>query len=553
MMTGQSAWRSTIRNLFAVRRGQRRRSRPWRDDSCRCRFTQAAEVCEARSLLSAPVFAQGIDQAFQNDGAATGSAYINGGIANDSAGNVYVNLAYWGTGNINPNGTPFTVATTDANGVSLLAKYDSNLNLQWALDPARYSTTNTGPNGMVFQHVLVSPVSNDVYLTGALNGTMTLPTAQGTLTVSGATHFVARIDPANGNVLWFVKCGFTPTMTDASGNLYFAGTTNFGGPPTTWTYIYGPGTGGSPISFQPTASVSSASYFFKSDPNGNILWSGNFTAPTGGNLTASGGVGGWAVDNAGNIYGNCTLKGSVDADPSSGIKTLKAVNSSDNVILKIDTNGHLVWTNQNTKAAFGSGSILVDPSGNLDTWFGSLTYPISVTVTGHGKNQVTTITGGNLLKFDNNGNLKWYESIDPNAKGSLYLDAAGNIYFWNTVGTNTDELDKYDSTGTFLWSVPYYGYYMWYFSIDASGNIWSSGINGNSSITTVDVSPTSTPVNFDWLADPSGQYGVYMLVEWTQPGGLAAAAPNGAALGAFASVEGIGSGENGGSKLKSHR
>ena len=65
---------------------------------------------------------------------------------------------------------------------------------------------------------------------------------------------------------------------------------------------------------------------------------------------------------------------------------------------------------------------------------------------------------------------------------------------------------------------------MWYFNIDASGNIWTLGVNNNSSITTVDVSPTSTPVNCPWEADSSGQYGVFMMVEWTQPGGLAAAA-----------------------------
>jgi hypothetical protein len=152
---------------------------------------------EHRSLLSAPNFGQDIAVTFQNYQGVAGSAYVNGGIANDSAGNVYANVAYWGTGNINPNGTPYTVASATPNGVMLLAKYDSSLHLQWALDPAKYPTTNVADgNGLLFQHVFVSPGSNNVYVQGQFWGTATFPTSNGTFTVAGAgaKNFVMRVD-----------------------------------------------------------------------------------------------------------------------------------------------------------------------------------------------------------------------------------------------------------------------------------------------------------------------------------------------------------------------
>jgi hypothetical protein len=536
MLAGQNVWRAAMRKVWhSLQLGHRNgRPRTRREAFAFPDFSRAAEVVEERTLLSGPTFAQGIDSHFQDYGGATGTAYVNGGIASDSSGNVYVNGVYAGTGNINPLGTAYTLATSNTNSVPFVAKYDSNLNLQWAVDPALYSTTNLGSNN-VFQHILVSPVSDDVFVGGSLSGTMTLPTAQGTLTVSGNSGFLMRLDPSNGNVLWFAKVNMGPpgaTVVDASGNLYL--TSNANKTPTSlWTYIYGPGTGGNPITYQPSLSGIGETYLVKIDSNGNVVWSGNFSTT---NTKSSGSlVGDPTVDGAGNLYFNMGLtSGTVDVDPSSGVKTISAVTSNDNVLVKIDTNGHLVWVNQNTKAACGGGALVMDQNGNLDAIFGTK-YPVSVTVTGKGKNQVTTVTGGNVCQFDTNGNLIWYKTDQSmSSYNFIAWDPAGNLNFY---GSNaTSELTRYSlATDSVVWSVPRNGYRVTAFSIDAFGNIWTAGVGEDNSITTVNVSPTSTPIYYDWETGPGGAYGVWMLVKWTQPGGLAAPAQSGGTTQALSS------------------
>jgi hypothetical protein len=399
----------------------------------------------------------------------------------------------------------------------------------------------------LFSNIAMDPVAGNIYVTGSLQGTMTLPTASGTWTVTAVnqTGFVMGLDRNTGNLVWFAE--YSPQVNsvaaDGSGNLYIHSTiTSAAAVP--WTYLYGPGTGGNPIAVRPTASGDSEPAFIKCDSNGNILWSGNFSTQT----TAFGDSSvTMTVDGTGNVYFGGRIRGTVDVDPGPGIKTLTSVFQSDAVIGKIDTNGNLVWVVHNTLTDNGCSDIVVDSNGNLDASF-SYPYALSVTVTvtgkGSHKTTTTTVVGGNLVQFDNNGNLNWYQTNTNNVTAIL-LDPAGNFYLG--MGPNqASELSKYNSAGNLIWSVPNYGYGIQNMVIDPAGDIWTCGA-GNGQ---VDVSPTSSPVYLTW---PNNQTWALMLVKWTQPGGLAAALPNGAGLGAFATVEGIGSGGNGDMKLKGHR
>jgi hypothetical protein len=164
---------------------------------------------ESRALLSGPSMGQGISITM-NPGTGTGTA-IGQHVMTDSSGNVYSILQlYGGTGNINPGsgdvgGTPYVVT----GATTALVKYNSALNLQWAFAPDQNpanSTLSWGAQGMA-----VGPVSGDLYLIGNMSlgsagGTVALPTAQGTISVSipaGGENFVARLDKSTGNVDWF--------------------------------------------------------------------------------------------------------------------------------------------------------------------------------------------------------------------------------------------------------------------------------------------------------------------------------------------------------------
>jgi hypothetical protein len=342
----------------------------------------------------------------------------------------------------------------------------------------------------------------------------TLPTATGTWTVTASsnTNFVMGLDRNTGNLVWFAE--YAPTIkslaTDGAGNLYMESTIS-SATAAPWTYLYGPGTGGSPITFNPTASGSSVTAFVKCDSNGNIVWSGNFSTSSG-----TAGARSMAVDGAGNIYFGGGFGGTVDFDPGPGVKNLTAVfGSGDGVIVKIGANGSLAWVAHNTVFTNNCTDVLVDSSGNVDAGW---TYPwalsVTDTVTGHGSHQTTTrtIVGGYLTQFDNNGNLKWYSS--PSGIHGMLLDPAGNIYMGK--GSPNAELVKYSSAGNLVWSVPDYGYPIYSITIDALGDIWTNG--GSSTSSSVDVSPTSTPVYLPWTSTWP-----LTLVKWTQPGGFAAA------------------------------
>jgi hypothetical protein len=148
MFTGQRAWRAAIRNVcnsLRQRRGRRLRNR--RDIGSPHGWDVAAEVMEERALLSGPAMGTAFSSIFQDvstpSGTSTGVADNTHPRATDSAGNVYVTSTYSGTGNINPLGPAYTVTDTSVDSPTgafileapLLAKYDTNFNLQWALAP----------------------------------------------------------------------------------------------------------------------------------------------------------------------------------------------------------------------------------------------------------------------------------------------------------------------------------------------------------------------------------------------------------------------------------
>jgi hypothetical protein len=474
-------------------------------------------------------------------------------MVNDSSGNLYINGSYSGTGNINPFGTPYTLTNPLSTQQPFVAKYDANLNLQWIMNPAQYSTTTTSTMQW-FKNIVMNPGAGDIYVTGPLLGTMTLPTASGTWTVTASTqtNFVMGLDRNTGNLDWFAE--YAPALnslaTDGAGNLYMEITIN-GAAAAPWTYLYGPGTGGKPITFSPTENGLAQGAFVKCDSSGNIFWSGNFSTQNGARTL----INPMAVDATGNIYFSgllCDQGATADLDTGPGVKNLTAVTQGDVVIGKINTQGNLAWVVHNSLTPNQQPEdVVVDANGNVDVGFNyPFPYAVSVTVTGHGRNQNTTVVGGNLVQFDNNGNLKWY-AMNTGATGNMMLDPAGNIYMvpGGYAGTvPAYELNKYSSTGNLVWSVPNYNYPINSISIDNLGDIWTNGGLGNPSSASYDVSPTSTPVYLPWTSTYP-----MMLVKWTQPGGFATAAPIGAALGAFATVEGIGGSDNGGSKLKVHR
>lgn len=191
---------------------------------------------------------------------------------------------------------------------------------------------------------------------------------------------------------------------------------------------------------------------FKLDTNGTVVWVNQMAAT---NTSSNDLIPNICIDAFGYIYVTYYTVGTISGGFRSG--------SFDIVIIKLDTNGNIIWTKQNgTPNSSGSESfpsISVDGSGNIYVAF----------------HENGTISGGIssggfdvvVAKLDTNGNVLWVKQ-DPvmNTPGSDYYisiatDNLGNVYVsYVTSGTVSGGVAsggfdvvvaKLDTNGNILW------------------------------------------------------------------------------------------------------
>ena len=190
----------------------------------------------------------------------------------------------------------------------------------------------------------------------------------------------------------------------------------------------------------------------KLDTSGTVQWikqQAAMNATSGDNNPAI------AVDVSGNSYITHFSSGTVSGGTNKG--------SNDIVVTKLDTNGNLVWIqqqlNMNTTGADLYPTIILDSNGNI-----YVTYHTAGTVSGG------TFLGSNdivVFKMNNNGNLLWIKqhfsmnSTGTEANAAIGVDGAGNVYLtYYTAGTvsggtnkgsNDIAVTKLDTNGNLVW------------------------------------------------------------------------------------------------------
>ena len=192
---------------------------------------------------------------------------------------------------------------------------------------------------------------------------------------------------------------------------------------------------------------------------------------------------GQKIDSQNNIYVTGFFRGTVDFDPSSGVKSLSSTNGSiDTYVAKYDTNGSLIWV----VSMGGSGTdkpngIDIDSHGNIAIT-GQYKSPTMDADPGAGGFNLVNSGGFDmfLINLDSNGNFLWAKSIGGSGDdygNKIAIDKSGNRILAGqfqssiTVGSNT-----YATTGTFNGLVVKY---------DASGNLlWSFnlGLTGDNGV-----------------------------------------------------------------------
>lgn len=251
----------------------------------------------------------------------------------------------------------------------------------------------------------------------------------------------------------------------------------------------------------------------KMNSSGEIVWVRS--------LTGTGYAFGYGitVDNSENVYVTGYFSGSIDFDPNGGDNTITSVGGKDIFILKLDSDGNLVWV----RALEGSGStesqansITLDNAGNLiisGEFDGTMDFDGDVGTenkTSSGSTDIFT------LKLNSDGDFIWVQAFEGNTLDNCYsvcIDGSDNILltgrFHGTVdfdpGVGVDNRTalsgfgdiytlKLDQNGNLLWANTYGGTNNEFgesVEVDNDGNVYTFGRFRE----TVDFDPSGSTYN----------------------------------------------------------
>jgi len=418
-------------------------------------------------------------------------------------GNVLVTGSFYGTMNLNPNGTAYNVTSNGLNDI-FLACYSPGGILLWGFNIG-------GPNSDGGYNV-TTDVFNNVYISGFFQGGANfnplgvpdiLPYAGGLGSTTEGDGFIAKYS-STGVFQWAHDLG-GPTVydynealgTDALGDVYVGGVFN-----TSMTIS-------SSITFSDAAA--GTAYLIKYDPTGNIVWGHNFgELSTGGDVDCiprSMQVDGEYIYVCGFFQGtaNFWTWGTPTFLTATGGGV--GITSDDAFLAKYDTAGNLVFVKQigGTGTDDEMEGLVLDASDNI--YVNGFTNSPSVTFD-FGTSSTSTVTapGGGadynimMAKYSSTGAYQWGHVFGNNAgnnmgrtidiaggdlftsgvfSGSVQFDPAGSAAGNLTSAGGTDMyLTKYDLNGNYLCGFRVggpdddAGYGL---SHDDSGNIFISG------------------------------------------------------------------------------
>jgi hypothetical protein len=230
----------------------------------------------------------------------------------------------------------------------------------------------------------------------------------------------------------------------------------------------------------------------KYNANGQLRWAKRMGGP--GDDGFEGGVGSVATGDDGSVYLGCIFSDSMVVDNQQFVSN----GEKDVALMKLDTNGHLVWGK-----SFGTvynefvSRILVKRNRlyliGLFSDAGTATLQIdNISLTTHGGWDVF------FFKADTSGHIIWAKdegtprsegpgdiAVDKNDNVFISGDVGCTIYFENDYLSDpsvdgVNFIAKYDSTGNELWSrggYSNYGYYGSLLEVDTNGCVYTTGFN----------------------------------------------------------------------------
>lgn len=270
---------------------------------------------------------------------------------------------------------------------------------------------------------------------------------------------------------------------DSAGNVYHTGF--FWG-----TADFDPG----PDTFNLTSNGNADIYVQKLDSSGNLLW----VVSIGG--TGADGAASLALDNDGNVYVTGGFSLTVDFDPGPGTFNLTSNGESDIYVVKLDSNGNLVWASAMGGPRWDQGySIAVD--GTSQPHVTGIFRNTADFDPGAGTFNLSNVGVEDIfvVKLDNSGGLVWAAGMGGTSDDyglAIALDGSGNVYttgyFRNTVdfdpgagifdlssaGSTDIFVQKLSSDGNLVWAVAMGGGDVdigWGIAVDTTGAVYLIG------------------------------------------------------------------------------
>lgn len=285
-------------------------------------------------------------------------------------------------------------------------------------------------------------------------------------------------------------CPPNSIATDANGNVYITG--YFAG-----TIDFDPGIG--IYNLSSSGNFNNDIFICKLDAFGNFLWAKQIGSNTGADVGKD-----IAVDGLGNVYVVGCFTGTADFDGGSGVYNLTSSDGEDIFVLKLDTNGNLIWV-----IGYGGSSedrgqgIILDATNNLyitGCFAGTIDFDPGVGVANLSSISRQTF----VCKLDSDGGYIWAKNMSANngfsQANAITLDNMNNIYttgyFHGTVDFNPGSgvanlmamggnydifISKLDSNGNFVWIKHIGGpsdetVNSNSIAVDITGNVYTTGV-----------------------------------------------------------------------------
>ncbi|NES05156.1 MAG: DUF4347 domain-containing protein, partial [Okeania sp. SIO2F4] len=327
------------------------------------------------------------------------------GIATDSNGNVWATGEFWGSIDIDGDGS--NDLTSNGTVDSYVAKFDSNGNLLFS--------QNIGGTAGDYGYDIATDGDSNIWVTGYFKRSIDIDgDGNNDLTSNGVNDsYIAKFD-SNGNFLFAQNIGGSSfdhgrgIATDSNGNVWATG--DFEGT------IDIDGDGDNDL----TSNGSSDSYVAKFDSNGNFLFAQNIGSSS---LDRGNDI---ATDRDGNVWATGFFSGSIDID-GDGNNDLTVNGYQDSYIAKFDSNGNLLFAQNIGDLGYG---IATDSNGNV---WATGTFAGSIDIDEDGNNDLTSNGSWDsyVANFDSNGNLLFAQNIggsNVEHGNSIATDSNGNVW-----------------------------------------------------------------------------------------------------------------------------